>query len=232
MRFIRWIWEKGILSTFLTGLLTLLPLIITAALIGWVASFLMGIFGPDKPVGKAIRSLGMQFVDNTTLATLIGFLFVVALIWGVGVYSKWIARNQVSAALKSLADRLPVVNSVYGTAVQFVNLLQKDKESELSGMSVVFCSFGSEQNCGFLALLACPERFRICDRDYLVVYVPTSPVPMSGGVMFVPAEQVHTVDMTAEQLMRIYLTMGVTAGEAMPDSLKATSGKIESPAPS
>lgn len=223
MKVLRWVWNNGVLSTFLSGLFALLPLVITVAIVAWVAGILSSILGPDAFLGHALRAVGLKFVDNPTFAAVIGLLLVLVVVWVVGLFTKWIARNQVESLLKGTVDRIPVVNSVYGTVVQFVNLLKRDKDSELSGMSVVFCTFGSDQQCGFLALLATAERYRIRDRDYCVVYIPTSPLPMSGAVIFVPADQVHTIDMNAEQLMRIYLTMGVAAPTTMPAASKRPS---------
>jgi uncharacterized membrane protein len=80
----------------------------------------------------------------------------------------------------------------------------------------VFCTFGKEGGVGLLALLVSPQRFRINGRDYQVVIVPTAPVPVGGGLLFVPAEAVVPADMSVDGLMSIYVSMGVTAGEFMP----------------
>jgi len=61
-----------------------------------------------------------------------------------------------------------------------------------------------------LAILPTPNRYPIEGRDYYIVYIPTSPVPMTGGLLFVPVESVRMVDMSVESLMSIYLSMGVT----------------------
>jgi uncharacterized membrane protein len=46
-----------------------------------------------------------------------------------------------------------------------------------------------------------------------MVYIPTSPVPMTGGLLFVPVDSIRPVDMSVESLMSIYLSMGVTGSE-------------------
>jgi uncharacterized membrane protein len=78
-------------------------------------------------------------------------------------------------------------------------------------MRAVFCTFGQENGCGVLALLVSPETFRIEGRDYLIVIVPTAPVPVGGGLLFMPTETVRQVDLTVESLMSLYVSMGVTA---------------------
>jgi uncharacterized membrane protein len=80
-------------------------------------------------------------------------------------------------------------------------------------MKPVFCSFGQEAGAGFLALLVSPQRYRMCGREYHIVIVPTSPVPIGGGLMFVPAEVVQPTGLSVEALMSIYVSMGITAGQ-------------------
>jgi uncharacterized membrane protein len=50
-----------------------------------------------------------------------------------------------------------------------------------------------------------------------IVYVPTSPVPMSGAVVFAAADSVHRVDMQADDLMKICLSIGVMSPKVIPD---------------
>jgi uncharacterized membrane protein len=50
--------------------------------------------------------------------------------------------------------------------------------------------------------------------------MPAAPLPMSGGLVFVPVETVRKVDMSAEQLMRLYLSMGILSPQLMPDAYR------------
>jgi uncharacterized membrane protein len=58
-----------------------------------------------------------------------------------------------------------------------------------------------------------PERFRINGRDYHIIIVPTAPVPIGGGLLFVSAEAVQPTDLSVEGLMSIYVSMGITASQ-------------------
>jgi uncharacterized membrane protein len=50
--------------------------------------------------------------------------------------------------------------------------------------------------------------------------MPAAPIPMSGGLVFVPVEMVQKVDMSAEQLMRLYLSMGILSPQVIPDTCR------------
>ena len=58
---------------------------------------------------------------------------------------------------------------------------------KLQGMSVVYCAFGGEGGAGFLGLLVSDHVYRFNGQACQIVYVPTSPLPMSGLVVFAAA---------------------------------------------
>ena len=62
-----------------------------------------------------------------------------------------------------------------------------------------------------LALLSTPEPVMIDGRPYLGVIVPTAPVPVGGGLLFLPQAWVRPADVGIEALTSIYVSMGMTA---------------------
>lgn len=212
------LWKRGIVGTFLSGLFAVLPLALTVALIVWVARFLESLLGPHSDFGQFLRRIGLAFVTDETTAQIAGLAIVLIGIWLLGWIVKTQAKHRYDQALNRLIERIPLVKSIYCTMAQLVAIFNRDGDSELQGLSVVFIRFGDQGGCGFLALLASPERYCFDGREYQLVYLPTAPVPMSGGVMCVPAEQVTRVEMSVDALMQLYLSMGMLGGQAIPEA--------------
>ena len=198
---------------FLEGVLTLLPVAITVAMVAWVAGYVRQLVGPDTPVGHFLHSCGLRFVSNDALAYLIGVVLVLAVIFAIGVVAELGARRLIQQLLDGVLQRIPIVGSVYGTSKQLVSMFDQKDAAAMKSMQVVFCCFGKEAGAGFLALLVSPERYRINSRDYQIIVVPTAPVPIGGGLLFVPAEVVQPTDLSVEGLMSIYVSMGITASQ-------------------
>lgn len=196
---------------FLAGVLAILPVVITVAVILWIGGFVRQFVGPDTLIGRGLQGLGLAFVSNDTVAYLIGIVAVLAAIFAVGVAVESGARNLIQRLQDALLQRIPLVRNLYGTSKQVVGMLDRQDDSTLKGMQVVFYRFGQEASAGVLALLVSPERFRINGADYQIIIIPTAPVPIGGGLLLVPAEMVQTTDLSAEALMSIYVSMGVTA---------------------
>jgi uncharacterized membrane protein len=206
-------WRR-IVGCFLAGLFTILPLVITVAVIIWVAGFVQGFVGPDTILGRGLESMGEKVTGREdAIAYLLGCIFVLGAIFLLGIVVQMGFRRLLHRLIAPILKYIPVAGSVYGAATQIVGLLEKRDDSNLKGMSVVYCMFGKENGTGLLALLPTPDRYPIDGQDYYIVYIPTSPIPMTGGLLFVPVASVRTVDMSVESLMSIYLSMGVTGPE-------------------
>ena len=201
---------------FLAGIIAILPLVITVAVVSWVGESVARFLGPGAVVGRALSNLGFRFATDARAAYVIGAAVILGLIFLLGAVVEAGAKNLVQRLLDAILQRIPIVGSVYGTSKQRVGLVDKKGDADLKGMRAVFCSFGGTSGAGVLALLVSPERFRLDGREYHIVIVPTAPVPVGGGLLFVPVEMVRTVDVSVEGLMSIYVSMGVTAPQFLP----------------
>jgi uncharacterized membrane protein len=64
-----------------------------------------------------------------------------------------------------------------------------------------------------LALLSTPQPLLFGDRRYLCVLVPTAPVPIGGGLLYVPEDWVTPAEIGVEGVTSLYVSMGVTSGQ-------------------
>ena len=67
-----------------------------------------------------------------------------------------------------------------------------------------------------MSCLTSPERFEIGGESYHAVIIPTAPVPVGGGLLFVPVDKVVPADVSVDGLMSVYVSMGVTAPQFLP----------------
>jgi uncharacterized membrane protein len=216
-RALRWFWKTGMLSTFLAGLFGLLPIVITVGVMAWVGGLLKEWLGAESFVGEALRRLGLQFVTDPTVASVLGWVGVLLAIWLLGALLKSVGKKRIEKAFAGAVERIPLVNVLYRPVAQVVDLLQRERTDTMQGMSVVYCAFGGEGGAGFLGLLVSDQIYRFNGQACQIVYVPTSPVPMSGAVVFAAADSVHRVDMQVDDLMKICLSIGVMSSKVIPD---------------
>ncbi len=213
-------WRR-IVGCFVAGAFAILPLVITVAVVAWVANFIAGFVGPDTAIGSWLSSIGLNFVSEIsqkpTLASYaMGWVMVLAVIFALGVVLELGAKRIFEQILEAIVSRVPLLGNLYSTSKQVVQMLDKKDEDALKGMSPVFCFFGEENGAGVLALLVSPNQFEINGRYYQAVVIPTAPVPFGGGLFFVPTDRVSPAGMSVDGLMSVYVSMGVTTAEYLP----------------
>jgi uncharacterized membrane protein len=211
---------KGLARSFLAGLLAVLPVVITVAIIAWVAGFVRQFLGPGTLIGDGLTHVGLRFVTNDTAAYFIGGLLALGCVLFLGMAVEAGAKTFVQRLFDSAMQRIPIVGSLYGTSKQVVTLFEKKDPDKIQGMKAVFCFFGEKTGAGLLALLVSPEQFTINGRKFYIVIVPTSPVPVGGGLFFVPVEMVQSTDVSVEGLMSIYVSMGVSAPQFLEGTME------------
>ncbi len=216
-RTLGWFWKTGMLSTFLAGLFAVLPIVITVGIMAWVGGVLKAWLGPESFVGKASAQMGLRFVTDPTVASVLGWVAVLLAIWLLGALLKSVGKKRLEKTFNAAMERIPLVNVLYRPVAQVVDLLQRKPTDTMQGMSVVYCAFGREKGAGFLGLLVSDRVYRFNGHACQIVYVPTSPVPMSGAVVFAAADSVHRVDIPVDDLMKICLSIGVMSSKVIPE---------------
>ncbi|NOT41521.1 MAG: DUF502 domain-containing protein [Alphaproteobacteria bacterium] len=195
---------------FLAGVLVLLPLAVTVALIAWVVSLLVTYAGPSSWFGRALVSVGLQVNEDAVAPYVIGLLLVVGTVFVIGL----LVEHRVGAWLGSMFERLirriPVVSSIYDLSARFTSMVDTKGGGDLKAMSPVWCFFGGEKGAAVLALLASPTPVKIGGEDYMGVLVPSAPVPVGGALIYVPSAWIKPADGGVENLMNVYVSMGVT----------------------
>jgi len=202
---------------FLAGLLGLLPLVVTAAVIGWLVSFVYGYVGPKSWLGGVLTSLGLTINEDAIAPYFIGILIVVVLIFLVGLLVEHRIGAWLGSVFEAVVTRIPLVSSVYDLSKRFTSIMDGRKAAgDLKGMSPVWCFFGGEGGASTLALLASPTPVVIGKYSYLGVLIPTAPVPFGGALIYVPEAWIKPAEGGVEHLMNVYVSMGVTPPKSAP----------------
>lgn len=200
---------NSLFTTWLAGLLALLPLALSLALLGWVVSLLNGLVGPSSLVGKLFAELGQPFVSSQELAWLLGTLVLLVALYPLGLAVQLGLKGPLSRLFGYTLRRIPLIGPLYGMADRFVGLLDKKEDADLAAMSPVWCFFGGD-GTAVLALLPNPQPIEIDGRAYHAILVPTAPVPVGGGLLYVPVEWVKPAEMGMDRFTSIYVSMGIT----------------------
>jgi uncharacterized membrane protein len=199
------------LRIFLTGLLAALPLAATVLIFVWGARVLYGWLGPGSFVGGLLIALGLGGTGSEVVGYLLGLGIVLLAIFALGLLVQTRLRGVLGRSFNGVMQRIPVVRNVYDMIRKFVDLVAQRDPSGARSMSPVWLRFGGPGGAMVLGLLSSPEPVQVNGHTYLAVLVPTAPLPVGGGLIFVPVDWVSPAEVGVEALTSIYVSMGVTA---------------------
>ncbi|SDC05550.1 DUF502 domain-containing protein [Ruegeria marina] len=196
---------SGLRASFLTGIVVIAPVGLTIwlfwSLVGWVDSFVLPLvphqFRPEQYIGINLRGVGVIFF----------FLFTVL----VG----WIAKGIIGRSLihyaERLVDRMPVVRSVYSGIKQISETVFAQTERSFEQACLIQYPRRGIWAIGFVSTTAKGE---IADKAetsgrLMSVFVPTTPNPTSGFLLYFPEEDVTILDMTVEDAAKLVISAGL-----------------------
>lgn len=199
-----------ITRVFLSGLIAALPLAVTVGVTAWLVSFVTDYIGPGSKIGNLLVSLGLSFGETGYAPYAIGLAIVLGGIYVLGLLVEFELGSLVTGLFEAVIRRIPLVSNLYDLSKRFVSIVDPKGGDNLKSMSPVWCFFGGDGGAATLALMPSSEPIEVGGALYVGVLVPSAPVPFGGALIYVPQSWVKPADIGVEQLMSVYVSMGVT----------------------
>lgn len=193
---------------FATGLLTVLPIVITVYFTLWVLGVL------EKFFGKQV----MWLLPDEWYRTGMGLVVAVVVVFLVGLLMSDLVFRRVVKWFEWLLLEIPLVRSVYSAMRDLLGLFAQHKDPALQVVSVEFAGarlLGFVTRTDFADL---PDG--IGKADEVAVYLPMS-YQIGGYTVMVPKSAVTPVQMSREEAMKWILTAGLKTAGAAPDTRPA-----------
>ncbi|MEE4349626.1 MAG: DUF502 domain-containing protein [Pacificimonas sp.] len=204
------------IGTFLTGLVFLLPIIITLMILDWFIRQIGGLFGEDTILGTAIFGSSTLIFGDSVVGIWIIFALVIAAIWGAGRLFQKSAQRSIQERMEGWVSRIPIIGSIYRPVSQLTRMLGMRDEHELASMRPIACRFGGENGVDILALLASSTPVQVGGKPRMLVYLPSAPLPMTGALMLVPKDNVVEVEgIGVDDLLAYYISLGTVTPDAL-----------------
>ncbi|MGR3434725.1 MAG: DUF502 domain-containing protein [Shimia sp.] len=225
----------GLRNNFLTGLVVIAPIGLTIGLIwtviGWIDGFVLPLipdgYTPDvllrRILGPYVRGLlGIEgepdpgFTPTTIRGIGVVIFFVFTILVG------WIAKGFIGRSLlrsaEGIVESIPVVRSIYGGVKQIAETVFSQTDQSFEKACMIEYPRRGIWAIGFISTEARGEIARN-DRQgdgLLSVFVPTTPNPTSGFLLFFPKEDVIELEMTVEDAAKLVISAGLVYPNNVP----------------
>ena len=196
---------KLINKNILTGLITLLPVIMTLYLLYWF------VVTTETILGGVIQSLTSEAFYKPGMGVVAGL--VVAFL--VGLVMHTIIARKLLSSIERLVKRVPVIKSIYLSIRDLLDYFSSEKQNDFEQVvSVTICETGM-QVIGLVTqadMSKMPQGLN--QKDNVLVYIPMS-YGIGGFAVIVPRTSTKPLKMSMEDAMRFTLTAGVTGTQKL-----------------
>jgi uncharacterized membrane protein len=196
---------------FLTGLAVVLPVFLTIyfvwAVIGFIDAKVVPLiptrYDPENVFGRNIFGFGViVFLVFTTL---------------IGALTKGFFGRRILHFGEGIVERMPVVRSVYNGLKQIVETMLSQSSQSFQQSCIIEYP---RKGLWAVAFVSTPTGGeipgKVGDEDLLSIFLPTTPNPTSGFLLFVPRKDVTILDMSVEQAAKLVISAGLVNPAELP----------------
>ena len=191
---------KLINKNILTGLITLLPVILTLYLLYWF------VLTTEAFLGGVIRGVVSEEFYRPGMGVVAGLIVAFC----VGLMMHTIIARQLLSSVEQFVKKVPLIKSVYLSIRDLLNYFSSESKKDFEQVVAITVGETGMQLIGLVTqadMSKMPVGFN--QKDSLLVYIPMS-YGIGGFAVLVPRKATKALNMSMEEAMRFTLTAGVT----------------------
>jgi uncharacterized membrane protein len=211
--------KRGLLGrfrgNFLTGLVVIAPVGLTIWLIwsvvGWIDGFVLPLvpikYHPDRLIQDLLGLDPLSQINVRGIGVIIFLIFTVF----VGWLAKGIIGRSFIRFAESLVERTPVVRSIYSGIKQISETIFAQNERSFETACLIEYPRKGIWAIGFISTAAKGEIATKAGPpgELMSIFLPTTPNPTSGFLLFVPKDDVIELKMTVEDAAKLVISAGL-----------------------
>ena len=200
-------------GNFLAGLIVIAPIGLTVWLIwtfvGWIDSWVL----PFVPYNYQPDVLVRQWFGEEAKVNIrgVGVVFFLLFTILVGWITKGILGRSLLRYGENLVDRMPVVRSIYNGLKQIAETVFSQRETSFDKACLIEYPRRGIWAIGFISTNAKGEIAAgiPSDGSKVAVFVPTTPNPTSGFLLFFSRSEIVELDMSVEDAAKLVISAGL-----------------------
>lgn len=207
---------SGLRGYFLAGIVVTAPISITFYLTYVFLSFI------DNQVARILPSHWYEGFYRDTAIPGLGLLVAIVFFIAVGWFAKNFFGRLFIRLYEYILNRMPVVRNLYSAIKQIFETIMASQSSAFRDVVMLEYPRKGVWSMGFVTGKTEGEAQELTKEETINVFVPTTPNPTSGFLLFVPKKDLKYLDMTVEEGVKMVVSAGIITPEhRVPDDSKS-----------
>ena len=196
-------------NRFFTGVVIAVPIAVTI----WLITGFVRLVD-----GKVLNLIPPEWNPNTRISEAIGFNLpgvglIIAIIglFLLGVLASNFIGNSILGFGERLLARVPLVSNIYNALKQIVTTMAAQKDRAFKDVCLLEYPRPGLWAVGFVTADLSGAPAKVLPDGHVCVFVPTTPNPTSGFLLFVPKTDIKILDMTPEEGAKMIISGGMVS---------------------
>lgn len=207
-------------ANFLTGLIVIAPIAVTLWLIWSVVGLIDSWVLPFVPQRYNPVVLIKEYFDVTVDIRGVGVVFFLIFTLTVGWLAKGLLGRSVIRWTEGVVTQMPVVRSIYGGMKQIAETVLASGSTSFEHACLIEYPRRNIWAIAFISTKAKGEIAAKGDDEMVSVFLPTTPNPTSGFLLFVPKRDIQVLDMSVEDAAKLVISAGLVYPDTNPKSVR------------
>ena len=197
--------KKNTRRKLIAGLLVVLPIFVTFFVIKFLFTVIGGILSPV--VVRAVEALG--FSPNSKIdefvITSVAFVLTFVALYFIGVITTNFLGKFVISFFETIVNNVPIIKNVYTSSKKLVEIISLPTTQSFKRVVIV-----EYPRVGMKAFAFVTGGIKTEDGAELTsIFIPTTPNPTSGFLIYLPEEDVSETNLNIEEGMKLIVSGGI-----------------------
>ena len=205
--------ELHIRHNLLSGLFILLPIGITILILRFLFAITAGFFVPV--ISKIVENIPTlseiigRMVPVETFVAITSIIFFVVFIYFCGILTSYLIGKKLLAWGESFITKIPVMKTIYSSAKNVVESLSVSSSGSFKSVVLIEFPRAGILSIGFVTSGLSDSN----GKEFLTVFVPTTPNPTSGFLCILPKEEVRKTHLSIEEGIKLLVSGGLLSSK-------------------
>lgn len=192
---------KELRKIFITGLLVLIPIVGTLALIFWLLNTIDSIFREplERIIGFPLIGIGVIITITLTILT--------------GIFATNFFGNRIIGWSDNVMRKIPIVKPIYISIKQMIDTVFTNQRNAFKSVVLVQYPSNGIYTLGFITSDAPTVVKDKTGKNLKSVFIPTTPNPTSGMLVMFPEEDIIYLSLSIESGIKLIVSGGILLPE-------------------
>ena len=198
--------KKDVRKRMLTGLLLILPVYVTFFVVKFLFGFVGGTLAPV--IKKVLQFYGVALPKSSLdefIITFFGLILTFIALYFIGIFAANFVGKAIISYFENLLTKTPIIRNIYSSVKQIIHAVSLPGKQAFKRVVLVDFPKEGAKSIGFVTSDTQYNK----EQKYISIFIPTTPNPTTGFLIFVTEDTVTDTTLTVEEAFKTLFSGGV-----------------------